>query len=70
MKKVKGLLLVIACAVSLFGVKVFANDINTHVGGTGSLSGWNAQYQLQGPIPSGITLMVQVGRPIFLESMI
>ncbi|MFK4954237.1 MucBP domain-containing protein [Lactococcus garvieae] len=56
MKKVKGLLLVIACAVSLFGVKVFANDINTHVGGTGSLSGLNAQYQLQGPIPSGITL--------------
>lgn len=45
MKKVKGLLLVIACAVSLFGVKVFANDINTHVGGTGSLSGLNAQYQ-------------------------
>ncbi|WP_404886663.1 hypothetical protein [Lactococcus garvieae] len=70
MRKVKGLLLVIACAVSLFGVKVFANDINTHVGGTGSLSGLNAQYQLQGPNPSGITLNGTSWTAPFLESMI
>ena len=55
MKILKKILAITTLGLVMTGANIMADDINTHIGATGTLTNINDLYQIQNSIPSGIS---------------